>query len=200
MAAAALLGYVLGSIPFGLIITRLGGQGDIRNIGSGNIGTTNVLRTGKKSLTALTLLCDTLKATLSVLIIAEWAPLGASNPLAIYLPLIAGGFAFLGHLYPIWLKFNGGKGVATYLGVLFAVYWPMALGFIALWISTALITRFSSLSALLTSLLTPFILWVFNQYETAGLMALMTLILWMKHHENIARLMNGTESKIGNKG
>ncbi|WP_068082544.1 glycerol-3-phosphate 1-O-acyltransferase PlsY [Polycladidibacter stylochi] len=195
LIGAMLFGYLMGSVPYGLIITRLAGQGDIRNIGSGNIGTTNVLRTGKKSLAVITLLCDVLKGTVAVIIAKELDPQNAQ-----VLGLIAGLGAFLGHLFPLWLKFKGGKGVATYIGVLLGLYWQLALIFMAIWLCVAFITRYSSLSALVASLLTPFILWVFNQYQTAEMMAVLSLLLWLKHHENIARLVKGTEGKIGSKG
>nr|WP_155127233.1 glycerol-3-phosphate 1-O-acyltransferase PlsY [Pseudovibrio flavus] len=185
-------GYLLGSIPFGLLITRFAGLGDIRQIGSGNIGTTNVLRTGKKSLAALTLLCDALKGTAAVLIIKFLMGPDAA--------LLAGLGAFLGHLFPVWLKFKGGKGVATYIGILYGFYWPMGLIFMAIWIVVALVTRFSSLSALTASLVTPLILIGFDKWQLAQMMALLSLMLWIKHHENIRRLLSGEESKIGKKG
>lgn len=184
-------GYLLGSIPFGLIITRLAGLGDIRSIGSGNIGTTNVLRTGRKSMAALTLLCDALKGTVAVLIAYEWA--------GIDLAVTAGFAAFLGHLFPVWLKFRGGKGVATYLGILLGLAWPAAVVFALVWIATAAATRYSSLSALLASLASPaFLAWQGN-WQLAELMAVLTAILWLKHAANIKRLAGGTESRIGQK-
>ena len=161
---ALIFGYLLGSIPFGLIITRLAGQGDIRKIGSGNIGTTNVLRTGKKHLAALTLLGDMLKGTVAVLVASRY-------------------------------------GGATYLGVLLGLYWPAALAFAAIWVAVAVVTRYSSASALVASLATPLLLWfVFDRAQIAELMALLSLILWAKHHENIGRLLKGTEGRIGQKG
>ncbi|WP_349361306.1 glycerol-3-phosphate 1-O-acyltransferase PlsY [Stappia sp.] len=188
--AALVFGYLLGSIPFGLVITRLAGQGDIRKIGSGNIGTTNVLRTGKKHLAALTLLGDMLKGTVAVLIAAR---LGGPDT-----AVIAGLGAFLGHLFPVWLRFRGGKGVATYLGILLGLYWPAALAFAGVWIALAVAFRFSSLSALVASLATPVLLYaVFGRVQMAEMMALLTLMLWAKHHENIARLIKGTEGRIG---
>lgn len=190
---ALVFGYLLGSIPFGLIITRLAGQGDIRKIGSGNIGTTNVLRTGKKHLAALTLLGDMLKGTVAVLVASRY---GGPDP-----AVIAGFGAFIGHLFPVWLRFRGGKGVATYLGVLLGLYWPAALAFAAIWIAVAVVTRYSSASALVASLATPFLLWfVFDRAQVAELMALLSVILWAKHHENIGRLLKGTEGRIGQKG
>lgn len=189
---ALVFGYLLGSIPFGLIITRLAGQGDIRKIGSGNIGTTNVLRTGKKHLAALTLLGDMLKGTVAVLVASRY---GGPDP-----AVIAGFGAFIGHLFPVWLRFRGGKGVATYLGILLGLYWPAALAFAAIWIAVAVATRYSSASALVASLATPVLLWfVFDRAQVAELMALLSVILWAKHHENIGRLLKGTEGRIGQK-
>jgi glycerol-3-phosphate acyltransferase PlsY len=191
--AALAFGYLLGSIPFGLVITRLAGEGDIRKIGSGNIGTTNVLRTGKKHLAALTLLGDMLKGTLAVLAASRF---GGPD-----LAVIAGFGAFLGHLFPVWLRFRGGKGVATYLGILLGLFWPAALAFAAIWIGVALATRYSSLSALVASLATPFLLhFAFDRVQIAQVMALLSLMLWAKHHENIGRLLKGTEGRIGKKG
>lgn len=190
---ALVFGYLLGSIPFGLIITRLAGQGDIRKIGSGNIGTTNVLRTGKKHLAALTLIGDMLKGTAAVLVASRY---GGPDP-----AVIAGFGAFIGHLFPVWLRFRGGKGVATYLGVLLGLFWAAALAFAAIWIAVAVVTRYSSASALVASLATPLLLWfVFDRAQIAELMALLSLILWAKHHENIGRLIKGTEGRIGQKG
>jgi len=185
---ALVFGYLLGSIPFGLVLTRLAGKGDIREIGSGNIGTTNVLRTGNKWLAAATLLGDMMKGCFAVLIAAEWGPETA---------VIAGFGAFLGHLFPVWLKFRGGKGVATFLGILLAFHWVTALVFAMIWIGTAAITRFSSLSALIASLAVPFVLVVFDEWKLAELFVVLTIILWLKHAENIRRLIAGTESKIG---
>ncbi len=189
---AAVIGYLLGSIPFGVIITRIAGLGDIRSIGSGNIGTTNVLRTGKKSLAALTLLGDALKGTVAVLLV--------STLFGPDIALVAGLFAFLGHLYPVWLKFRGGKGVATFLGILLGLFLPVAVAFAAIWIACAYLTRYSSLSALLASLATPLLLLAMSQWQMAGLFAILTVILWLKHYQNIARLLSGSESKIGAKG
>jgi len=191
--AALALGYLLGSIPFGLLITRMAGQGDIRAIGSGNIGTTNVLRTGRKSLAALTLLGDMLKGTAAVLLAARFG--GPDTA------VIAGVGAFLGHLFPVWLRFKGGKGVATYIGILIGLYWPAALAFAAIWIVVALAFRYSSLSALVASLVMPLLLWaVFNRVQIAEVSALLTVLLWIMHRENIARLLSGREGKIGQKG
>ena len=185
---ALALGYLLGSIPFGLILTRAAGLGDVRKIGSGNIGATNVLRTGNKGLAAATLLLDGLKGTAAVLIAGYAAP-GAA--------LIAGLGAFLGHLFPVWLNFKGGKGVATYIGVLFGLGWKLGLMFCALWLVLAALFRYSSLSALVASAVTPVALWLAGYGQMAALFAAMTLLLFWTHRENITRLMNGTESKIG---
>jgi glycerol-3-phosphate acyltransferase PlsY len=192
--AALVLGYLLGSIPFGIILTRLSGGPDLRSIGSGNIGATNVLRTGNKKLAALTLLGDMLKGTAAVLLAA--ALLGGREA-----GLVAGLGAFLGHLFPVWLRFKGGKGVATFLGILIALKGSIALIFAALWLSIAYLTRYSSLSALIASLLTPLLLllWV-RDAKAAALMAVLTLLLWFMHRANIARLLAGSEGKIGQKG
>jgi glycerol-3-phosphate acyltransferase PlsY len=187
---ALVFGYLLGSIPFGLLLTRAVGGPDIRAIGSGNIGATNVLRTGRKGLAAVTLLCDALKGTVAVLMAAHFGP-GAA--------LIAGLGAFLGHLFPVWLRFKGGKGVATYIGVLLGLYWPAALAFCAIWLVVAAVFRFSSLAALIASAMTPLALWLFGLPTVAAVFTLLTLLVWIKHRENIARLLNGTEGKIGAK-
>ncbi|MEN5278205.1 glycerol-3-phosphate 1-O-acyltransferase PlsY [Brucella sp. TWI432] len=188
---ALIFGYILGSIPFGLVLTRLAGLGDVRAIGSGNIGATNVLRTGNKKLAAATLILDALKGTVAVLIAWRFGEAAA----------IAAGFgAFIGHLFPVWIGFKGGKGVATYLGILIGLAWPSALVFIAAWIITALLTRYSSLSALVASLIVPIVLYMRGDPAIAGLFAVMTLIIFIKHHTNISRLLSGTESKIGKKG
>ena len=188
---ALVLGYLLGSIPFGVILTRMAGFGDIRAIGSGNIGATNVLRTGNKALAAATLLGDGLKGTVAVLVAGFWL-----GPLA---PLVAGFGAFLGHVFPVWLSFRGGKGVATYLGVLAGLGWPVAIGFALVWVAMAAIFRISSLAALTASLLTPIALLITGQHAIALLYVLLTLLLWVRHAENIRRLIAGTESRIGDK-
>ncbi len=187
-AVALAGGYLLGSIPFGLILTRLSGLGDIRTIGSGNIGATNVLRTGNKGLAAATLLLDALKGTAAVLVAAAIAP---------ELAPAAGIGAFLGHLFPVWLGFKGGKGVATYIGVLVALAWPTALAFGVVWLAAAAVTRYSSASALLASLIAPFAAWYFAGIEIAIVLAAMSAVLWWRHSGNIARLRAGTESRIG---
>ena len=186
-----LCGYLLGSIPFGLILTRAAGGPDVRTIGSGNIGATNVLRTGRKGLAAATLICDALKGTLAVLVIARYASYEAS--------LLAGFGAFIGHLFPVWLNFKGGKGVATYIGLLIGIYWPCAVIFCAIWLVTAVISRYSSLSALIASALTPLAFWLLAQPQAAGWFLLMTVLLWITHRTNIRRLLNGSEGKIGAK-
>jgi glycerol-3-phosphate acyltransferase PlsY len=188
LAAALIFGYLLGSIPFGLIVTRLGGLGDIRAIGSGNIGATNVLRTGRKELAALTLMGDFGKGAVAVLIAAAW---GAE------LAVVAGLGAFLGHLYPIWLNFKGGKGVATYLGVLAGLAWPAALAFAAIWLTTAYATRYSSLAALTAAAAAPFALAAMQNWLAVGLFTMLTILIFLRHHQNIGRLLRGEESKIG---
>jgi acyl phosphate:glycerol-3-phosphate acyltransferase len=187
-AVALLAGYLLGSIPFGLILTRLFGLGDVRAIGSGSIGATNVLRTGNKRAAALTLVADALKGTAAVFV--GWA-------LAPELGLVAGVAAFFGHLYPVWLRFRGGKGVATYIGVLAALFWPAAIIFGLAWLATAAATRVSSTSGLLASLNTPVFLFFFADGATATAFALMTAFLWWRHADNIRRLAAGAESRIG---
>ncbi len=191
-ALAAVLGYLLGSIPFGLLLTRAAGLGDVRKIGSGNIGATNVLRTGNKKLAAATLLLDAFKATVAVII--------ASYVWGYEAGLIAGFLAFIGHLFPVWLGFKGGKGVATYIGVLLGVAPWTVLVFAAVWLICAKLTKYSSLSALVATLVIPVVLWFAVDTRFALVMALMTAISWWKHKENIKRLMAGTESKIGQKG
>lgn len=189
LIVALAIGYCLGSIPFGLLLTRLAGLGDIRNIGSGNIGATNVLRTGRKELAAVTLLLDALKGTASVLI----GSLIGGPEVA-----MAGGLgAFLGHILPVWLGFKGGKGVATYIGVLLGLHWPAALAFCIVWLTVAILTRYSSLSALVASVATPLLLWMTGKGWLAALAGVLTVLLAIKHSSNIQRLIAGTESKIG---
>jgi acyl phosphate:glycerol-3-phosphate acyltransferase len=184
------LGYLLGSIPFGLLITKLAGTEDIRSIGSGNIGATNVLRTGRKGLAAATLLGDALKGTVAVLLGATWDPVIA---------LFAGLGAFIGHLFPIWLGFKGGKGVATFLGALLGFWWPGALLFAAVWLVIAYLSRFSSLSSLVASATTPVLLYVAGFRLGTGVFLVMTILLFVMHRENIGRLLAGAEGKIGQK-
>jgi acyl phosphate:glycerol-3-phosphate acyltransferase len=190
-AAALAFGYLLGSIPFGLVLTRLAGTQDIRQIGSGNIGATNVLRTGRKGLAAATLLLDMLKGTAAVLVTYHFF----GQDLAV----LAGIGSFLGHLFPVWLGFKGGKGVATYIGVLLGLAWPMALAFGAIWLLVAAIARYSSLSALVASAATPVLLWLNGDRQEAQVFVLLTLLLFLKHIPNIVRLIRGTEGKIGQK-
>jgi len=195
-AAALLFGYLCGSIPFGWILTRLAGTGDIRAIGSGNIGATNVLRTGRKGLAAATLIGDALKGTLAVLLI--YCYYGSDyRYFADELALPAAAGAFLGHLFPVWLGFKGGKGVATYIGLLLALAWPVAVAFGLIWIGVAALTRYSSLAALVASAATPFAVWLIGERPEAILFALLTVLLWIMHRANIARLVKGSESKIG---
>ncbi len=189
--ATLAFGYLLGSIPFGLVLTKIAGTQDLRTIGSGNIGATNVLRTGRKGLAAATLLLDAFKGTLAVLVALSYG--------GEYSGVLAGLGAFLGHLYPIWLKFNGGKGVATYLGVALGLAWPGALVFALVWLGTAAITRYSSAAALAASAATPIALWAMGRSQPAELFAALALLLWFKHKPNIERLLAGTESKIGRK-
>ena len=192
-AAALVVGYLLGSIPFGIILTKLSGGPDLRSIGSGNIGATNVLRTGNKKLAALTLLGDMLKGTVAVLL--GFYVLGGPQA-----ALVAGLGAFLGHLFPVWIGFRGGKGVATYLGVLIGLAWPVALAFAAIWLCVAKLSKYSSLSALTASLATPLLLWfAFGHRQAALLMAALAGLLWVMHRTNIARLLSGSEGKIGQK-
>jgi acyl phosphate:glycerol-3-phosphate acyltransferase len=191
LLVAFILGYLLGSIPFGLILTKLAGTEDLRSIGSGNIGATNVLRTGRKGLAAATLLCDMLKGTIAVVIAGYFGGPNAA--------MMAALGAFLGHLFPVWLKFKGGKGVAVYIGVLIGLFWPAAVVFCVLWVATAAASRYSSLSALVASFVTPIFLWWFGHLALASLFAVLTLFLFYMHRENIKRLQTGTEGQIGAK-
>jgi glycerol-3-phosphate acyltransferase PlsY len=186
---ALAFGYLMGSIPFGLVLTRLAGTADIRTIGSGNIGATNVLRTGSKALAALTLLGDALKGTTAVLIVRYVS--GAEAAMAAALG------ALLGHIFPVWLSFKGGKGVATYIGVLIALAWPAAIVFCLIWLAVAAATRYSSLAGLVASAAMPLVVWLLGDDRGAALFAFLTLLLWVMHRPNIARLLNGTERKIG---
>jgi acyl phosphate:glycerol-3-phosphate acyltransferase len=188
---ALVIGYLLGSIPFGLILTRFAGTQDLRSIGSGSIGATNVLRTGHKGLAAMTVLCDALKGTAAVLIANYYGGFDAA--------MLAGFAAFLGHLFPVWLNFNGGKGVAVYIGVLIGMFPPAALVFCVLWLAIAATTRYSSVSAFVASSVTPIFLWWFGHLALAALFAVLTLLLFYAHRENIKRLQAGTEGRIGEK-
>jgi glycerol-3-phosphate acyltransferase PlsY len=191
LLGALALGYLLGSIPFGVIFTRMAGLGDIRNVGSGNIGATNVLRTGRKGLAAATLIGDALKGTVAVLIAAQWGAQFAT---------IAALGAFIGHLFPVWLKFKGGKGVATFIGVLIGLNWVAAVIFAAIWLGVAFASRYSSLSALIATAATPVVLWLLGEPGMAAMMIILVALLWWKHSANISRLLDGTEGKIGQKG
>ncbi len=192
------IGYALGAIPFGLLLTRAAGLGDVRNIGSGNIGATNVLRTGRKGLALATLLLDGLKGAAAVLLARQlWGPDAG---------IVAGLGAFLGHVFPVWLDFKGGKGVATYIGVLLAMSWPAGLLFCGVWIAVAVLTRYSSLAALTSAVLIPIAMSVdgwglpaIEGYGGPALSIVMTLLLFWTHRGNITRLMSGKESKIGAK-
>jgi glycerol-3-phosphate acyltransferase PlsY len=187
---ALIVGYLLGSIPFGLVLTKLAGHGDLREIGSGNIGATNVLRTGDKKLAGLTLMLDALKGTAGVLIGARFGSDAA---------ILGGLGAFLGHLFPVWLGFRGGKGVATYIGVLLGLSWPVALVFCAIWLGVAFLTRYSSLAALVASAVTPGLLAWGGETRMAVLFLFFTLLLYWRHAENIGRLLRGEEGPIGAK-
>jgi glycerol-3-phosphate acyltransferase PlsY len=187
--AALAFGYLCGSIPFGVLLTKLAGTKDIRSIGSGNIGATNVLRTGRKGIAAATLLGDGLKGTAAVLIVM--AAFGRE------LALAAAFGAFIGHIFPVWLRFKGGKGVATYIGVLVAFAWPVAIVFCLIWLVVAVISRYSSLAGLIASALTPLTLALLAHRPEALLFAVLTVLLWLRHRENIARLIAGNESRIG---
>jgi len=188
-ALAFVFGYLLGSIPFGLILTRAAGGPDIRAIGSGNIGATNVLRTGRKGLAAATLLCDMLKGTIAVLVALRYGGPDAG--------LAAALGAFLGDGFPVWLKFKGGKGVATYIGLLLGLYWPGALIFCLIWAAVAAVSRYSSLAGLVASAITPLTLWFLGWSSAAALFLALSALLWFMHRANIARLLNGSEGKIG---
>jgi len=191
LPVAFVIGYLLGSIPFGLVLTRLAGTQDLRTIGSGNIGATNVLRTGRKGLAAATLLLDMLKGTAAVLIARHFGGQHAA--------MLAGLGAFLGHIFPVWLKFRGGKGVAVYIGILLGLFWPGAIAFCLIWLATAFASRYSSLSALVASFVTPPFLWWYGHLALAALFAVLTLLLFYMHRENIRRLLAGTEGRIGQK-
>ena len=188
MIAGLLLGYLLGSIPFGLLLTKASGGGDIRNIGSGNIGATNVLRTGRKGLAALTLLLDLLKGFVAVFIATHYLPGGAA---------FAAAGAFFGHLYPLWLGFKGGKGVATYAGIMFGLFWQGGVVYAIAWIGALLIFRISSLAGLLAAVCAPIAAAYFGRYDLVALLVACTLIVFWKHRTNIENLMDGTEPRIG---
>jgi glycerol-3-phosphate acyltransferase PlsY len=187
-----IIGYLFGSIPFGVVLTRFAGTQDLRSIGSGSIGATNVLRTGRKDLAAATVLGDALKGTVAVIIAGYFGGPNAA--------MLAGLGAFLGHLFPVWLNFRGGKGVAVYIGVLIGLFWPAAVLFCVVWLVVAAISRYSSLSALVASVVTPIFLWWFGHSALAALFGVMTLLMFYAHRENIRRLQAGTEGRIGQKG
>lgn len=187
-AAALLIGYFLGSIPFGIILTRLGGAGDLREIGSGNIGATNVLRTGRKGLAAATLLLDGLKGWLAVVIVA-WAFPGEAQ-------LTAAG-AFLGHCYPIWLRFNGGKGVATLMGIVLALHWPLGLVYAVVWLGLLASLRISSVAGISAAISAPIAAAALGRFDLVALLLALALIVVWKHRENVERLVAGTEPRIG---
>ena len=190
LLAAVLGGYLLGSIPFGLVLTRLAGMGDIRQIGSGNIGATNVLRTGNKALAAATLLLDGAKGALAVLLAQMFGP---------DMAVLAGAGAFLGHLFPVWLKFKGGKGVATFLGVLLAIAWPVGLACCATWLVAAAVLRYSSLAALIAAAASPLYAYLLADWQRMELAAAMAVLVFVRHHANIRRLLASEEPKIGRK-
>lgn len=220
LLAPFLFGYMFGSIPFGLLLTRAAGLGDVRKIGSGNIGATNVLRTGNKALAAATLFFDALKATVAVLachwLLKRWwgfpvdYVIGSEPGLSIYgysdahrafvMSAIAGFGAFIGHIYPVWLRFKGGKGVATYIGAALGIYWPSALMFCAIWIIAALLTRISSLAALTACIVAPLYPLILGEWMIGCLLMVMSILVFLKHGTNIRRLRAGTEPKIGAKG
>ncbi|OUR76406.1 glycerol-3-phosphate acyltransferase [Alphaproteobacteria bacterium 46_93_T64] len=199
---AAVLGYLIGSIPFGLVLTRIAGLGDVRKIGSGNIGATNVLRTGNKFLALATLLLDGGKGAVVVLL--------ANHYLTQDYAVLAGGGAFLGHLFPVWLKFKGGKGVATFIGVMLAVSWPAGIAVALTWLLVAVVLRISSLAALIAAVFSPLYIYglmnaplfgdmYFGDLQRIEFSAFMAILIFIRHHENIARLLKGTEPRIGKK-
>lgn len=190
IVGALVVGYVLGSIPFGLLLARFGGAGDIRAVGSGNIGATNVLRTGRKGLAAATLVLDLLKGTAAVLLARHFFP-GFES--------LAAGAAFFGHLYPLWLRFKGGKGVATYAGILFALHWPLGIVYGLAWIGVLAVSRISSLGGLVAAAAAPIAAALLGQMHLVILLVACSLIVFWKHRENIQRLMAGTEPRIGKK-
>lgn len=192
MLIAGAFGYLIGSVPFGLMLTRFAGLGDIRHIGSKNIGATNVLRTGRRDLALFTFLFDTLKGTVAVLLAGVWW----NDP---WLAAAAGAGAFIGHILPVWIGFRGGKGVSTYLGVALGLYWPAAIAFAVVWIGVAIVFRFSSLAALAASVVVPIVILIAGIEQWALVMAGLTGVLWLRHLGNIRRLLAGTESRIGGK-
>ncbi|QBX35677.1 glycerol-3-phosphate 1-O-acyltransferase PlsY [Paracoccus liaowanqingii] len=186
-----LFGYLLGAVPFGIVVTKAMGLGDLRAIGSGNIGATNVLRTGNKTAALATLLLDSGKGAIAVLLARQFGDETAG--------LLAGGAAFLGHCFPVWLGFRGGKGVATFLGTLAALHWPLGLIACAVWALVAAVARISSLSALIAAALTPVMAWGMGRADIAAVTAFMAALIFIRHHANIRRLLSGTEPRIGRK-
>jgi glycerol-3-phosphate acyltransferase PlsY len=213
IAGAAATGYLLGSIPFGLVLTRLAGLGDIRAIGSGNIGATNVLRTGRKDLAAATLVLDAAKAGLAFLICWQTALAiltaadqsgdayhAAVRGTSYFIGLVGGAFAFIGHCYPVWLKFKGGKGVATFLGLLFAAAWQLGLAFGVIWLALAALIRMSSFAALVATLAIPFIAYFLGLHgDLPYVTGALAVLIWWRHRSNIKRIVDGTEPRIGQK-
>jgi glycerol-3-phosphate acyltransferase PlsY len=197
LGAAALIGYLLGSIPFGLLVTRAGGAEDPRTIGSGNIGATNVLRTGRKELAIITLLLDAAKGAVAVVLVGHVWP----DPMPPSLPaIVAGAFAFLGHVYPVWLRFQGGKGVATFLGIALALSWPCGLAFTLVWLAAFAITRHSSVGGMTAAIATPVAAAIINRSDLTLTFLLLALIVLWKHRANVERLLDGTEPRFGSKG
>ncbi|MDR3499180.1 MAG: glycerol-3-phosphate 1-O-acyltransferase PlsY [Parvibaculum sp.] len=192
-ALAALVGYLLGSIPFGLILTRMAGLGDIRDIGSGNIGATNALRTGNRWVAGGTFIGDAGKGAVAVLV----APHIGGDPAL--MAMVAGAASFLGHLYPVWLGFKGGKGVSTFIGINLALFWPVGLLFCATWLAVAAIFRYSSLAALVAALATPVYLFLFGRADLVPLSIVLVILIYIAHRDNIGRLLAGEESRIGSK-
>jgi glycerol-3-phosphate acyltransferase PlsY len=186
--AGALIAYLIGSIPFGLVLTRLAGLGDIRKMGSGNIGATNVLRTGHKGLAALTLFLDGFKG---------WAAVMLANRFGPDMAVIAAAFAVIGHIFPVWLKFRGGKGMATAIGVMLGLSWPVGLLICATWLAVAGVFRYSSLAALVSIAAAPVYAWVFADPQRVELAIFVAALVWLRHHQNIRRLLKGEEPKIG---
>ena len=190
LLAPFLMGYLLGSIPFGLLLTRAAGLGDIRKVGSGNIGATNVLRTGRKGLAAATLLLDAVKGVIAVLIADQVGQLAAVG---------AAAGAVIGHMFPVWLGFKGGKGVATTLGIMWGLSWPVGAVACATWLVMAAVFRYSSLAALVAIVVAAIAAWFLTDPRAAWLLTILVPLVWVRHHENISRLLNGTETKIGQK-
>ena len=190
LLAPFLMGYLLGSIPFGLLLTRAAGLGDIRNVGSGNIGATNVLRTGRKGLAAATLLLDAVKGVIAVLIADQVGQLAAVG---------AAAGAVIGHMFPVWLGFKGGNGVATTLGIMWGLSWSVGAVACATWLVMAAVFRYSSLAALVAVVAAAIAAWFLTDHRAAWLLTILVPLVWVRHHENIARLLNGTESNIGQK-